>query len=385
MGWYGMTVVMLCWLLCGCSHDQDEDDNSSEPAVLNIYVYTPDSPIVTRGNTDFVNPMTGRATIYSLQLWVFEHENGEQVGYYEPASISDLNLTKSAVYQMAVSSDFARRKPNVDVYVLANIKTATCGCEFDETTTRDALDAALLEHAEGGTDYFGLSARIMAVPETGLPVTGVLKDQKVTGQNPVLRVGDGALATVQLARAVSKVRFLFSQLENADEVLQINRITLNGEAIPKQEYLMLEGPYSGTECHLGPGGYESGAVVMASDVGVVASNDDPLNYAFNIQGAQEYENLINSGLQKSPAELTEVGPFYLRESDRKLTGTIYYQVNADGAERSANFSMADDGDFTRNHTWIVYAYYGSSTLEVFVVRMNAWTVDETVNHEVYNW
>ena len=124
---------------------------------------------------------------------------------------------------------------------------------------------------------------------------------------------------------------------------------------------------------------------MASDVGVVASNDDPLNYAFNIQGAQEYENLINSGLQKSPAELTEVGPFYLRESDRKLTGTIYYQVNADGAERSANFSMADDGDFTRNHTWIVYAYYGSSTLEVFVVRMNAWTVDETVNHEVYNW
>ena len=82
------------------------------------------------------------------------------------------------------------------------------------------------------------------------------------------------------------------------------------------------------------------------------------------------------------------GLFYLRESDKKLTGEIKYTVTDaedNTVERTATFSMHDAGDFSRNHTWVVYAFYGSTTLDILVVRIKEWTTVDPVNHTVYNW
>ena len=84
-----------------------------------------------------------------------------------------------------------------------------------------------------------------------------------------------------------------------------------------------------------------------------------------------------------PAELSEVRRFYLRESDKKLTGTIRYTIG--GKEKETPFEMNAAGDFTRNHTWIVYGYFlGSGTLMLNSVVLKDWE-DDPESDNIYNW
>ena len=86
-------------------------------------------------------------------------------------------------------------------------------------------------------------------------------------------------------------------------------------------------------------------------------------------------------------DLTQIGAFYLRESDRKLEGTIAYTIvtEAGNKDKTASFAMATAGDFTRNHTWIVYGYFlGNGDLKLNVVDVKGWTED-LGNPKVYNW
>ena len=93
--------------------------------------------------------------------------------------------------------------------------------------------------------------------------------------------------------------------------------------------------------------------------------------------------MINDGIDKE--RLTPVGQFYLRESDKKITGTITYTVGSSTTELSAPFTMSEAGDFSRNHTWIVYGFFaGKDNLKVFSVDVNDWT-ESSGEREVYNW
>ena len=78
-----------------------------------------------------------------------------------------------------------------------------------------------------------------------------------------------------------------------------------------------------------------------------------------------------------------MGPYYLHESDKKLKGKVTYTVGE--SEMTAPFEMADAGDFSRNHTWLVYAYYGDAVLEFNLVDVNSWQDKDVRNHDVYNW
>lgn len=377
-------------LLMSCSSDGSETgEQDNQPTMLQIYVCAPGHMLPTRGNTDYVAAQDGEGTINSLQIWVFEHGTNTLVGYFTPPTTDDLNAAGEVVYQMAVTPQFVKNKPNVDVYVLANVTEANCNCEFDENTTCTELEGAMLKH-EGANDPFGLTTKVTAVPADGLPMTGVLRDQVVTGESPVLRIGDGSLAMIQLVRAVSKVRFIFSQMENNENNMKIKSVSLTGDILPKEEYMFLNAPYTGSEHHVKTdGGYDAGPVQVVGAIDDVASTTDPLYYTYSTgMGAEYYETLITTGLTKETPELTLGGLFYLRESDKKLTGEIKYTVTDaedNTVERTATFSMHDAGDFSRNHTWVVYAFYGSTTLDILVVRIKEWSTVDPVNHTVYNW
>ena len=68
----------------------------------------------------------------------------------------------------------------------------------------------------------------------------------------------------------------------------------------------------------------------------------------------------------------------------KAAGTITYTIDG-GTEQTVDFAMQQAGDFSRNHTWIVYAYYaGAGNLQVQSLYVKDWSTKE-VNHQVYNW
>ena len=45
---------------------------------------------------------------------------------------------------------------------------------------------------------------------------------------------------------------------------------------------------------------------------------------------------------------------------------------------------AGEYEFSRNHTWIVYAYYSKSGLVAVSVVLKGWT-DTPKEHDVHNW
>ena len=75
--------------------------------------------------------------------------------------------------------------------------------------------------------------------------------------------------------------------------------------------------------------------------------------------------------------------YFLRESDKQLQGEIKYQIG-DGEEQTATFQMVDEGGFSRNHIWTVYAYQAQARLHVVVVDIAPWKTTEK-NYEFYNW
>ena len=260
---------------------------------------------------------------------------------------------------------------------MANVTSANCGVgTLDKNTTR----AALLEGAKitgGLSGHFGLEQNTRSVPDDGLPFAGMLETQPVVGDAPTLRVGTlNAVSTVQLTRAVSKLRFVFAKTAKQPTV-NITSIKMNAAMIPDVEYLF-KTPTSMT--------YNTAAVeLLSDDIDDIAETADPTQYLYLGQDAQEYENLINAAANKQPKpEVTVEGPIYLRESDKQLAGKITYQIG-DAEPQTVDFAMQQAGDFSRNHTWIVYAYYaGAGKLQVQSIYVKEWSTKE-MNHQVYNW
>ena len=365
--YFSLFISQLAFLTA-CNSSDGEDQQ--KPTMLTIYVFSPEQPIITRGDVGPVNASEAENKVNSLQLWIFD-TSGNKVGYLKTTETATLNTGQGAIYQIPVSDEFAQNKPNVDVYVLANVTAANCGISttLDENTTREAL----IEQAKITSGHFGLTSASLAtaVPADGLPMAGILKNQPVIGDAPVLRIGNETnIATVPLTRAVSKMRFFFANVATAPK-LTITGITLNGSLIPNEEYLFTQSKTLTYD--------ENAASILASSSSIeVAKKEDPAQYIYEGQTAQEYENLMVG------AKLSLAGPYYLRESGKILTGTITYTVEG-MSEMSATFTMKEQGDFLRNHSWIVYAYYeGLSGMQVVTVDVTDW-VAKSYNYEVYNW
>ena len=281
---------------------------------------------------------------------------------------------------MSVSEEFAEDKPKVDVFVAANL--ASVGLESLRTAdvTPSQLKAQLID-----TSYFGLSTLTTAPSSTeGLPMSGVLTSE-LSGNPPLLKVE----TPVKVVRAVSKVRFVFGRTDTGDaDRLKVNSITLENNMIPVKEYLFLNDPYSEGAYRIDNNSYQEGGSLTpltGNDNIPVCPNPSKYAYIEDREGqakGQAYENLINGGIEAG--ELAQVGRFYLRESDQKISGNINYTIG-DGTPKNATFTMSEADSFSRNHTWIVYGFFaGKEVLNVYSVDVTAWQTSST-DHEVHNW
>ena len=369
--WFLSSLLMV--LFTACSSSEDGVERIAQQPTLTVYVYSPERTAATnqysaprRAETGNVQTVGEESAIHSLQIWIYESESKAFVGYLSTEEVTTLNMGEGATYQLPVSDDFASRNPSVNVYVQANVKAANCGVgELNDATTHTAL----LDGAKITSTHFGLSPLVQTVPDEGLPMAGMLSVQPVVGEAPALRVGTlSQVATVPLTRVVSKLRFVFAKA-TGEPAIKIKSITMNAGMIPDVEYLFQTPAvaYNTTE-----------AALLPATIDDIAAKDNPTAYIYFDQEAQAYEDLING------AGLTVHGPIYLRESDKQLAGTITYQIG-EGADQTVDFQMQQAGDFLRNHTWIIYAYYaGSGKLQVQSLYVKDWTTKE-MNHTFYNW
>ena len=375
---------MLLLTACKGSDGEAPDDG----CYLTVYVYTPGNPIVTRSDVQYQDATTAENAIHKLQLWVFKHSDGSLVGYLEEANV---DLTSGSSFKMLVDPTFADNPVNVDVYAVANVSSANTGNSFSRSTTRAQLDAATLQ----GGYFFGTTTADLeqTVPTEGLPMTGILTNQPIDGQYPALRIGTvSEMATVQLARCVSKLNFLFVRGQDDDDTSKqldvITGITLNGDMIPRQEYLMLTEPHDNTLNPADPLG--------DSRIHIVSSNYETSSISFGVPATNDIPIVTNP--EADPSGWTyatgytaplSFGLTYLRESDKPLTGIISYKVVGEPDKvRTATFEMSTAGDFTRNHTWtVLVAFVGGSVqfFNVVDIGVTDWIAGGDQSHEVYNW
>ena len=327
-----------------------------EDAALSLYLECPYVAEQTKSSMLFPGTDAENA-LHSLKIWIFDSSTKQLVS--EPLSLTLSQLPSAGRvrhYSLPVTRDFARNKPNVDVFAVANGESI--GFNLDETASWNDLDDALV-----GRGSFGTSSLVKAVPDAGLPMSAVARNLQVLGEEPVLK-----LETITLERAVSKLRFLFCRMENElnNDVITIDNIRMSGDIIPKSEYLFRR---SGTGVTVPTSGYESGFNLVSVPFSPIAY-EKPESFVYAGQDAVSYEKLIDNAIEKG--QLTDGGTFYLKESDKALEGYIDYTINGKQSESGKKFQMSVAGDFARNSTWVVYGYFLSGRNLQISVRSLPW-------------
>ena len=361
----GIWMILAAALLAvaGCLRDPllyPENGN------LTVRVFIPES-IITKAETGDEAAVNDERVVSTLQIWVYKNGGTDAtslVGYRmldgDALAATGLNAGHETRFTIPVDQTFVDTKPRVDVYALVN--GASAGFTIDKFgyTGGDwtKLNPSSLQDYVFGGDLYGVNTLTSAVPAAGLPMAGVAMNQEVTGDFPVL-----SISTVTVTRVVSKLRFIFCQMtENGVPVdeFHITGISLSGN-IGQTEKLFTASTYDSSGHDALSKTYPADGALPAS----IAGNPAPGDYLFQPgMTAQQYDDKIRSGV--SSGVLTQWGLYYLRESDQKLTGTISYTAGTGGSMRSktANFTMEAAGDFTRNHSWTIYAYFIGGRLVV---------------------
>ena len=86
IGLWLCSMLMLLLTACGSSEGESGGEvpggeGSMIAKDLEIDVYMPDHPVVTRADHGLVEPDEDEMVVNTLDIWVFVHETGEKVGY----------------------------------------------------------------------------------------------------------------------------------------------------------------------------------------------------------------------------------------------------------------------------------------------------------------
>lgn len=377
---HSMGSMLMLLLLVGCSSSSNDEQQLPQAKIFNLSIAAPDGIVVTRGDIGNVSSTFEESAINTLDAWVFDNHDYTLISYIHLNNFS-FDEDGQRTISMKLADDFNSYSGlKVDIYVAANATASNCGLNFSRATTAAQLNAAGI-----GTSYFGATSPVTSVPYDGLPMSGLLRGQGVNGTSPIFEITTGR---VKLVRAVSKMRFIFCKsISNPPAVSNLS-ISLKANTLPNEEYLFLGDVFPTATSHVKTeSGYNAAAIPLVSGINAtnINSYSDPVSYVYNDETGPDYETKINGGI--SAGNLSEVGRFYLRESDKKVEGTIAYTLGTDeqAVEKSVDFSMAAVGDFTRNHTWIVYGYFlGSGNLMLNMVNVRSWK-EESETDKIYNW
>lgn len=299
---------------------------------------------------------TDEEKIYSIRVWAFKSgtdENAMPIGFKAETGLS---ATGSHNVSMKLRKT-ADRPENIDLYILLNAESiGVLDGNNCNTMTRKDLKAATFD------SNFGIkpdgSPQATEVSKKGLPISRVITDINVN--NHIAEKETEAAAnpvSVPLVRAVSKLHFFFARKAGQDtESVTVTKIEVNGETLTAASPVFPEAATDAKKDNNGLTGNFTGLTYLTKNLifGGIATEkinpvDDPEVYKRNPgEKAQDYMDRLSKAVHEGCRS-------YLRETDKPITGKIYFKSNALLEEaRSVEFQIPDA---YRNHELVVYGYF----------------------------
>ena len=361
MRWRGFIqgLAVLALLLPGCRHAEPSTQVQEGPT-LEVAIQFP-YVSATKGKELAATDLENK--IHSLAIWIFR-SSPDHTPVGEPLFLTDEAdfPPEGGIgrYEFRVDWNFVNTHPDVDVFVLAN--AASIGCTLNASSTYDDILSASFGYESDSNDIFGTHTYTRSVdPAKGLPMSGTKTGLKVYGSAPKMKVDP-----VTLIRAVSRLRMVLcrtatdedSEGEGQEEKVSVTGITFYKDQIPLREYVFTEG----TTGVIPP--YTSKDFYFDGPKEEIKKNPVPEDLIYVNQDPDEYQAMLDKACKDGT--LNDLGYVYLRESDKRIFGRVDYTVNDKGG--SKEFAMSAPGDFARNHTWTLLAYFMSGrNLQVSLV------------------
>lgn len=385
-------TLLLTLILTSCMSDGYTDTAAGKSdTYINLNVSTPTAqaranalanPAGTSGslkeNETSPNP-TEEEKIYSIRVWAFKSgpdENAMPIGFKAETGLKETGTHKVS---MKLLRKAAGDLEKIDLFILLNAESI--GVLNDNNCnrmTREELKAATFD-SKFGINPDG-SPQATTVPATGLPISRVITNINVK-DNIADNAADAAdkPVSVPLVRAVSKLHFFFTRKDVKDtEGVEVTKIEVNENVIPTQSSVF---PTATTDDNKETEGLTGDLTSLTyrspkMTFGGVATGDitpveNPTSYIRKSQPAEYYITNLRAAAKECYLS-------YLRETGEELTGTIYFKLSKNGAEKHKTFSISKAN---RNHEMVVYGYFlgdeeSTLTLNYYVA---GWDVKKDTN------
>ena len=389
-------TLLLTLILTSCMSDDYTDAAAGKSdTYINLNVSTPTAqaranapakPAGTSGKLGleetYPSPNT-EEKITSIRVWAFKSDTDKAtatpIGF---KSETNLSVKGSHNVSMMITRKNAENLGKIDLYILLNAESeGVLDGKNCIKMTRADLENLVIKN------QFGISAEGTAqttvVPQAGLPISRVIKELDVTN-NIKDNATEAALNSIHipLIRAVSKLHFFFTRKDVKDtEGVEVTKIEVNENVIPTQSSVF---PTATTDDNKETEGLTGDLTSLSylnqkMTFGSVATKDikpvpDPTSYI------RKPGQTADAYITQLRGVTTECHLSYLRETDKDLTGTIYYKLDKSGAEKQTPFSIPKA---YRNHEMVVYGYFlgdqeSTLTLNYYVAGWNEKTATDIV-------
>lgn len=411
----GMAIAALLMLstMASCSDQDSQVPATGDEAYLNLSFSTASTTTSRASRAENIgkddetqaNP-NAESDIHSIKVWVFKSGTGASanpIAYKEDTPTSVDGSTVNRTYTLNLR--FLRKingeeLKKIDLYILANSESTNMADklkvkDFRSITRADLQDVTF-------DDPFGITtdgkAQTTEVPKgKGLPISRAITNIEIADHVADTEIEAKSKGiSIPLVRAVSKLHFYFARKAGDDAMtgnVEVTRIEIDGNTFPKESYVFPdEEEYTKADANKAATSnkYVTPAYVPTTlkldgveNTGIKAVTDPETYKRGPSETAQAYMNRMK--------EIGEHNLCYLRETNKPITGKIYYKLAEGDYERSKTFTIPSSGNAIRNRELVVYGYFlqgGALCLDWQVMPWNKITSEiswSNVNCQMFAW
>lgn len=412
----GMAIAALLMLstMASCSDQDSQAPATGDEAYLNLSFSTASNTTSRASRAENIGKddetqakPNAESDIHSIKVWVFKSGTGASanpIAYKEDTPTAADGSTVNSQYTLNLR--FLRKingeeLKKIDLYILANSESTNMA---DKLKGKD-LHSITRADLQGVTfdDPFGITtdgkAQTTEVPTgKGLPISRAITNIEIAKHvaDTEIEAKDKGIS-IPLVRAVSKLHFYFARKTGEDaltENVKVTKIEIDGNTFPTASYIFPdEEDYATADANKAA---TSNKYVTPSYVATPLKLDgvenakikavaDPLAYKRGeTETAQTYMDRMNK-------EIGGHNLSYLRETNKPITGKIYYRLADGGSVKSQGFTIPSSGNAIRNRELVVYGYFlqgGALCLDWQVMPWNKVTSEiswSNVNCQMFAW